>query len=70
VSGSTTSAISPKLELRLLSGSNRTTRSDRTRRSAIAVRVSSVGYNRNSWLDSGGALHGDRRGPIQGAEPA
>ena len=30
--------------------------SGRTRRSAIAARVSSVGYNINLWLDSGGAL--------------
>jgi transposase InsO family protein len=26
----------------------------RTRRSVIAARVSSVGYNPNSWFDSGG----------------
>jgi len=33
----------------------------RIRRSAIAVRVSSAGYNRNSWLDFGGALQPDLR---------
>ena len=59
MSGSTPSATSPKPELRLLSGSDGTTPSGHTRRSAIAVRVSSVGYNRNSWLDFGGALHWD-----------
>src|SRR5262249_6580781 len=31
--------------------------SGRTKRSAIAARVSSAGYNRNSCLDSEGALH-------------
>jgi hypothetical protein len=57
VSGSTTSATSPKPELRLLSGFIGTTPSGLTRRLAIAVRASSAGYNRNSWLDSSGALH-------------
>jgi hypothetical protein len=32
-------------------------RSQATSRSAIAARVSSVGYNRNLWLDFGVALH-------------
>jgi len=33
-----------------------TIRGGRIRRSAIAARVSSAGYNINLWLDSGGAL--------------
>jgi len=57
VSGSTTSATSPKLELPLPGGLNGTMQRGATRRSAIEARVSSVGYNINLWLDSGGALH-------------
>ena len=50
MSGSTTSATSPKLALRLPIGLTGTTPSGPTRRSAIAARVSSMGYNGNSCL--------------------
>ena len=55
------SATSPKPELPLLIGFNGTTPNGHTRPSAIAVHISSVGYNLNWWLDSGGALHVLRR---------